>query len=279
MDAIALARDRDGPFHRRPHAETIDVGHGERGDASLLDVVALAGVHVAQAEQHTAVAARRTAKVRGERVTRESERDGERHPVHVPRRRGLGRVDVAVRVDPDDAGLLPRPGEAGERAHRYRVVPAEDEGDVACAHDLRDDGGELLTRADDLGHVVRARPACRPLPVVLLVRVRRETFIRIGDADVPTVPHAESDVRQLRHEASVANPGRTHVDAAPVATQVHRHPDDLDDRTRLHPAGLLGIGLAHVRLFPHGAGCFGATAERGWKIAWMTPSAATSSPT
>src|SRR5688500_15861388 len=84
MDAVALARDSDRLLHRRAHAETIDVRHRERGHARLLDVVALARIHVAQAQQHAAVDARRPAKTGGERVTRKSESHGEGHSVHVP---------------------------------------------------------------------------------------------------------------------------------------------------------------------------------------------------
>ena len=62
-----------------------------------------------------------------EAPVREPDRRGQRHPVHVPGRRGLGRVQVAVRVDPEHAAEPARLREPAERADRDRVVAAEDE--------------------------------------------------------------------------------------------------------------------------------------------------------
>src|SRR5438093_708242 len=279
MDPVALSRDRDRPLHRRPHAETIDVGHRERRHTGLLDVVALAGIDIAQPEQHALPAARRAAQVGGERIAREPERDREGHPVHVPGRRRLGSVDVAVRIDPDHAGPLPRTREAGEGAHRHRMVTAEDKREVAGACDVRHDARQLLARSHDLDDVVRARTFEHPLRVDLLVGVRRETLIGIGDVDVAAVTHAKADLGELRDEPAVADAGRTHVDPATIATEIHRHPDDLDDRTALHATDLLRIPLTPEPFSGHRAVCFAAVAARGWKIAWMTPSAASSSPT
>jgi hypothetical protein len=73
------------------------------------------------------------------------------------------------------------------------------------ARDVRDHAGELLARAHDLLHVVRPRPTRQALGIDLLVRVGREPLVRIGDADVPAVSHAEPDVRELRHQTAVAN--------------------------------------------------------------------------
>ncbi len=86
-----------------------------------------------------------------------AERGRERHPVHVPGRARLGRVEIAVRVDPDHAAGLPRRGgEAGERADRDRVVAAEHERPRAFAHGLLDQRRERRAGLEDLGEEARA---------------------------------------------------------------------------------------------------------------------------
>src|SRR6266852_4821945 len=171
------------------------------------------------------------------------------------------------------------PRRSGERAHRHRMVAAEDERDVAGAHDVRDRARKLLAGSHDLGDVVRARTLEHALRIDLLVRVCRETLIGIGHADVAPVAHPKADLGELGDESAVADARRAHVDPAPVAAEIHRHPDDLDDRATLHTAHLLGIHLAQETFSAHRAVCFAAVAARGWKIAWITPSAASSSPT
>src|SRR5207244_12383752 len=80
-------------------------------------------------------------------------------------------------------------------------------------------------------------------------------LIGIGDADVARVLHREAERGEALGEAGITDGRRSHVDAAAVAAEIHRHADDRD-------------GLAHA-----------AGLAAGWKIATITPSAATSSPT
>ena len=65
---------------------------------------------------------------------RDPERRGERHPVHVAARRGRGPVQVAVRIDPEDAAGAVRLRHPAERPDRDRVVAAEHERQVALGH-------------------------------------------------------------------------------------------------------------------------------------------------
>ena len=60
---------------------------------------------------------------------------GERHAVHVAARRGVGRVHVGVRVDPEQTDLLLLPpvelGHAGDGSRSDRVIAAENQRDLA----------------------------------------------------------------------------------------------------------------------------------------------------
>src|SRR5437660_1409285 len=87
------------------------------------------------------------------------------------------------------------------------------------------------------------------------IPVRGTPLIGIGDADVTRVLHGEAESGEALGEAGITDGRRPHVDAAAVSAEIHRHADDRD-------------GLAHAT---------GLAA--GWKIATITPSAATSSPT
>src|SRR5207248_11253673 len=173
------------------------------------------------------------------------------------------RVAVAVRVDPDDAGALAGAIEAGDGADGDGVVAAEHHRETATFHDVGHDRRELLARAHDLFHVVRLRSDA--LALVLLVGVRRATFVGILHADVAAVAHAVADVREFRRETGVADRRWPHVDAAAVPAKIHGHAHELHDRAALRPAKMLGCpALAHARF---------------WKTAMIVPSAASSSPT
>src|SRR5207245_9471321 len=195
----------------------------------------------------------RAAKSLGERVRRETERDGERHPVHVPRRSRLRRVAVAVRVHPDDAGATAAVGDSGERPDRHGVVTAEDDRDVPGSLDVGDDVSQVLEDADDLVDVMRPAVHLRELVLVDLTEVLGGPLVAVGDADVPAIANRVTEAREAIAKARVANRRRAHVHAAAVPAEIHRHADDLD-----RPA--------------HGAFAF------GWKMARIVPSAASSSP-
>src|SRR5258706_5854659 len=146
--------------------------------------------------------------------------------MHVARGRRLRRVAVAVRVDPDDAGALPGAIEPSDGADRDGVIAAEHEREVPGLRDVLDDLRELLRGADDLLDVVRLRPSADTID--LLVLVRGAPLVRILHAHVAAIAYAVADLGQLHREAGVADAGRSHVDAAAIPAEVHRHADDLD---------------------------------------------------
>jgi len=62
------------------------------------------------------------------------EDEGERHSVNVSGRRQLRRVDVGVRVDPDDAEVVADAAVSGDRPDREAVVAAKQHALVPGAH-------------------------------------------------------------------------------------------------------------------------------------------------
>src|SRR2546428_9857722 len=115
---------------------------------------------------------------------------------------------------------------------------------------------ELFGDAHDLFDVVRrlgAHP--REIAVVESAIVLGRPLVTVGYADVAAIANGVAQTREAVAKPRVADRGRSHVDAAAIAAEVHRDADDL------HRS-------AH-------AGSFG----RGWKIARITPPAASSPPT
>src|SRR5947209_6236488 len=209
--ALAVGDDRQRFLDHGAHAEAVDVGHRVRLHAELADDALLALVDVAQADEHHA---RRVDRVL-------LQREVHRHPVYVAGRRGQRRVDVAVRVDPDHPGrLAARPPDAGDRAHRDRVVAAEHQRKRALRDDVVDDSGQLVADRLDDREVLR----------VLLGNARR---LGDRDAQVAVVGHRDAELLQRLLQPRVADRRGTHVDAAAVGAQVHRHADDVDARDRL----------------------------------------------
>ena len=106
---------------------------------------------------------------------RQARKEAQRHPVHVPARRTLGRVYVRVRVDPDDGHLAlaaeafaDRFRRARDRADGDRVVAAEGEDEPALARVLVDLGAECaVDGADGAG----------PLHVAVVWVVRVEVVV------------------------------------------------------------------------------------------------------
>ena len=143
----------------------------------------------------------------------------------VPARAGLGRVDVAVRVDPEHAAGAVHRRKAAERAERDGVVAAEHERDRAGArlldHLRRDPGAGRL----DLGQ--------EPRPLVLHRRRLRHRGL-----DVPVVAHRVAEAREALLEPGVADGRRPHVDAAPALPEVERRADDGDLACRAHRGNL-----------------------------------------
>ena len=164
-------------------------------------------------------------------VTGQAERHRQRHAVDVAAGRGRRRVDVGVRVQPDDAaGPAERPGQAAQRADRDRVVAAQHQRHLAVRHRPGDPVGKLLAGAADR----------RPVAGGGIALVERLHHAR---ADVAVIV---DDVAQLGHplaQLGVADRGRPHVHAAPARPEVERRADHANRprivrslRARIHAA-------------------------------------------
>src|SRR5262249_52717808 len=157
----------------------------------------------------------------GEALAREPERGGEHHPVDVAARARLGAVEVAVRVEPDDAAEALGTTEPAERPERDRVVAAEDERDRAVMGRLGNEFGDVAAGLPGLGEE----------PRMLVPGVDR---FRHGGADVPTVVHLVSEPLDSVVQAGVADRGRAHVHASAPGAQVESGADDCDFWKWLH---------------------------------------------
>ena len=163
----------------------------------------------------------------------EAERRGERHPVDVPARARLGRVDVRVRVDPENAPRAVHRREPSERAQRDRVIPAEHERHRAASSHLGDASSDQLTRVVDLGEEARA-------------------FVpesgRLGDRglDVPLVVHRVAEADESLLETRVPDRRGPHVDAASSLPEVERRADDRDLSLRAHAQNLTAAAATLV---------------------------------
>ena len=198
--------------HRALDPDPVDVAHREHADVGLPEERSLARVERADADERDPG---RVERGKGEPVVREplrrsAERAAERHPVHVPGRARLGRVEVAVRVDPDHAARLPRRGrETGERPERDRVVAAEHERAAPSRTVASTQRRELRARVEDL----RQEP--RPL-------VDERERLRLRRDDVAAIGHGVADLDQPLLEPRVPDRRRAHVDAAPRLAEVER---------------------------------------------------------
>jgi CheY-like chemotaxis protein len=122
-----------------------------------------------------------------------------------------------VRVDPERrAGAEPR-GHAAERAHRDRVVAAEDERQLPLvrrlADEVRDEPADLLDRPE---------VAARRTALVRRLRHRHAHVAPVGDV--------AAERADARFEIGIADRRGAHVDAAPAGTEVDAR---ADDRNRL----------------------------------------------
>ena len=142
----------------------------------------------------------------------------ERHAVDVAAARARRRVHVAVRVDPDEAERLAlAPHEVGRRRHRTgreAVVAAEHEREAVLLEHAERRLVEPLADARDLADVFLFRIAER-----LDFGNRRHEIAFVDDR------HAER--RQPLGEAGDAKRRRSHVDAAAIAAEIERDPDEV----------------------------------------------------
>ena len=136
MDGRILPDMRQRHLHDPPDAVPVDVVHAESLDAVVAQDLLLAAVHVAQANVHElgeadALVGAQPAEDVGARLGGQAGQEGDGHAVHVAGLGCLGRVDVGVRVDPDDGEVAPvvplADGlrRAADGADRDRVVAAQ----------------------------------------------------------------------------------------------------------------------------------------------------------
>src|SRR5690606_13367830 len=135
--------------------------------------------------------------------------------------RRVGRVEVAMRVHPDDAERTLR-SHAADRTDGHRVVAAEEDrevlrtalpGDVVDGLAGRGDGAEMAHPA-----AVRLYPALGAHGVL----------VALGHGDIARVVHVVAQADEAIVEPGIAHGARPHVDAAALLPQVHGYADDLD---------------------------------------------------
>ena len=223
--------------------DPVDVAHRVRADAELANPLALALVERPQADERDAarVDRRQRPHVAREAAVRETERGGERHPVHVAGGGGLGRVQVAVRVEPEHAADAAGAREPAERSQRDGVVAAEHERQRVLLERERDEPGDAAARRLDLRQVARAG-------VRLLRRLQH------GGLDVAPVEDVVADRVEPVVEPRVADRGRAHVDAAAAGAEVERGADDRDllPAATMEPLSEQSAAAAATRGYPKG---------------------------
>jgi hypothetical protein len=222
-------RVRERLAHARLDADPVDLAHREDLRVELAEQLPLAVVERADADERELprLHRRQLPAVAPERLPAEPERGCQHHPVHVAGRRGVGRVQVAVCVDPDDAAGTAHLRHPDERAERDGMVAAEDERERAASRRRGDEARDLLADVEDLVEEARVLAADR-----FRLDDRRAHVSLVGDRDAELL-------RQVLLELRVADRRRAHVDAAPARAEVERRADHRD-----LPEGLLD---AHAR--------------------------------
>ena len=213
--------------HRPLDADPVDLAHREHPHSGLAQELPLAGVRLPQPEQRDAsrIQRRQRPGVARERVAGDAQRRRERHPVHVPTRARLGRVDVRMGVDPEGSPDAVHAGEAAESSERDRVVAAENEGRRSGVRLLDHLGGDAGAGLLDLGQEPRA-----------LVMQRRR--FGHGRLDVAVVSHGVAEAHQTLLEPRITDRRRPHVHAAAALPEVECGPDHRDLTSRAHRGNL-----------------------------------------
>jgi hypothetical protein len=199
----AVVRDLERLLHHAVDAEHVDLAHREGADAALPHEFRLAGVHVADPDQHRVrdVDHRGAIPEPGQHVGAVPEATGERHTEP-------DQPDplVAARVEAADAGHRP----AGDRVvapHHQRQAPA-----LEHANDLVAQPGAAL---GDLAQEAR-------------LRIARVTPFGALDGHVPEVLEVAAQGLDGALRAGDAERAGPHVDAAQPAPEVHRNAEQRD---------------------------------------------------
>ncbi len=137
--------------------------------------------------------------------------------MHIAARRRLGRVYVAVRVDPQQADFLPlSPVElrhARDGARRHRVISAQNQRNFAGLERLDDHVRTLEAGRGNFFQIFGARRAFFFL-------------LRDGDGDVAGIFHVVANGFEPRLQPGDAYGGWTHVHAAARLAKVEGNADD-----------------------------------------------------
>ena len=223
----APAEEPDDAAHGLRKARAVDFRHREHRDPCVAHEVALARIEVARpGEADIARVDLATGRVQVDEF-RKPEPAGRRKalPVDVARRGSLRRVEVAVRVDVQDAELpsfLSRPSpHAGQGAERHGVVAAEDERERARRGGLLDARGERRARGGDLREVLG--------PGV----PRIEAFLRLGRDRAFVAPDLMPERREALAKARKADRRRTHVGPVAARPEIERHLVDVQEHGRM----------------------------------------------
>ena len=208
------ARDAlEGLGDDRLHPAPIEIADRVDRDAKLLDERLLTRVERAHADERDSLRLhRRQSKPIAREAVAEPQRRGQRHPVDVPGRCRLGRVQVAVRVEPQHA-TRPRPGQSAQRAHRDRMVAAEHQWQETVTASSLDLVRDPRTGLEDL---------------VQEPGILGAGLTRLGDRrlDVSAILDLDSSTLEPLAEACVPDCRRPHVDAAAARAEIERRSDD-----------------------------------------------------
>src|SRR5690606_8947294 len=162
----------------------------------------------------------------------------------------VGRVEVAMRVHPDDAERALR-SHAADRADGHGVIAAQEDGEVLRAALPGDVVDGLAGRGDG---TEMAHPAAARLHPALSAH---GVLVALGYGDVARVVHIVAQAHEAVVEPGVADGARSHVDAAALLPQVHGYADDLDatrvkiDRHGVTPYTTLSCRSTCSQPLPH----------------------------
>src|SRR4029453_14197830 len=185
------------------------------GDAELSNELLLAGIERAHPDQRDALRVeRREPKAVPSEAVAQPERGRQRHPMDVSRGRRVGRGQVAMCVQPQDAPSS-RSREPTQRPHRDRVVAAEHQRHQAFPAGSLDFSRDPRACLEDLVQESSALDA---------------RLTRLGERRLDVAAVLDLDARALEPFAQARVPDRRgpHVDAAAARAEIERRSDDRD---------------------------------------------------
>src|SRR5271156_290425 len=214
-----VSRKSQGLSHYFAHATLVNIAHRENMHAGIFHQPPLFGVQVAYSHQHHVPRLHHrldTGQIRQLRRPVTHDRR-QRHAVHVPRRRRIRRVHVAVRVQPNHTHaftiFVEMCGSSGRRAHSNRMIAAQHQRNHVLIQSFLHRVRQALARLRNFVQITRALLAVR-----LLLGLRH---LHVAD-----ILHLPPQLFQARLQSRYAQSRRTHIHAAAARAQVHRHTDN-----------------------------------------------------